>query len=454
MVMRFQIERGLDVPIEGDPDQQKVDVKHVSRVALLGDDYIGMRPTMLVGVDDEVQLGQPVFSDKKTEGVIYTAPASGRVVAINRGEKRRFLSLVIEKSERQESRDFGASEAARIPALDRQEVVDKLVQSGLWTSLRTRPFSKVPAPATTPHSLFVNAMDTNPLAMRPARWIEENREFFEAGVAAVARLPEHTTYLCRDAEDHAAIPGEDLEGVEVVEFHGPHPAGLVGTHMHFVKPATAERVHWYLNYQDVIAIGRLFVTGQLDLTRMISLAGPSVLQPRLIRTQVGADLAALLQGELEQGEIRVVSGSVLCGRAASGPVGFLGRYHLQVSCLPEGRQREFLGWQMPGFDRFSVTRAFASAWVATRKKFRFTTTTWGSERAMVPIGTYEKVVPLDLLPTLLLRSLISRDTDTAQALGCLELDEEDLGLCTFVCPGKYEYGEILRDNLLTIEKEG
>ncbi len=454
MVMRFQIERGLDVPIEGEPDQQELDVKHVARVALLGGDYIGMRPTMLVGVGDEVELGQPVFTDKKTEGVVYTAPANGRVVAVNRGEKRRFLSLVIERSDRQKSRDFGGIEAARIPGMGREEVVEKLVQSGLWTSLRTRPFSKVPAPATRPHSLFVNAMDTNPLAMRPARWIAEHREFFEAGLAAVARLPEHGTYLCRAAGDHESIPGDGVEGVEVVEFHGPHPAGLVGTHMHFVKPASAERMHWYLGYQDVIAIGRLFVTGQLDLTRAIALAGPSVLRPRLVRTQVGADLGALVEGELEQGEVRVVSGSVLCGRAAAGPVGFLGRYHLQVSCLPEGRQREFLGWQMPGFDRFSVTRAFASAWVAARKKFRFTTTTWGSERAMVPIGTYEKVMPLDILPTFLLRALLTRDTDTAQALGCLELDEEDLGLCTFVCPGKYEYGEILRDNLLMIEKEG
>ncbi|GIW98756.1 MAG: Na(+)-translocating NADH-quinone reductase subunit A [Pirellulaceae bacterium] len=454
MVMRFELERGLDIPIAGEPDQGTLDVREVSRVALVGEDYIGMRPTMLVGVDDEVQLGQPVFADKKTEGVLYTAPASGRVVAINRGEKRRFLSLVIEKSERQESIDFGAVDVGQISTLDRQQVVDKLVQSGLWTSLRTRPFSKVPSPQSRPHSVFVNAMDTNPLAMNPAKLINDNREYFEAGVQVVSRLADEKTYVCRAAGANGQVPGEEIEGVEVAEFVGPHPAGLVGTHMHFVKPVSFGRVHWHVNYQDAIAIGRLFLTGLLDLTRTVSLAGPSVLRPRLLRTQVGADLAQLVEGELEEAEVRVVSGSVLCGRAANGPVGFLGRYHLQVSCLPEGHQREFLGWQKPGFDRFSVTRAFASAWVAARQKFRFTTTTWGSERAMVPIGTYERVMPLDLLPTPLLRSLISRDTETAQMLGCLELDEEDVGLCTFVCPGKYEYGEILRDNLLTIEKEG
>jgi Na+-transporting NADH:ubiquinone oxidoreductase subunit A len=223
--------------------------------------------------------------------------------------------------------------------------------------------------------------------------------------------------------------------------------------MHFLKPASAGRVNWHINYQDAIAVGHLFLTGQLDLTRVISLAGPSVKKPRLVRTQVGASLSQLVDGELSGDNDRVISGSVLCGRAAADLQGYLGRFHLQVSCLEEGSQREFLGWQMPGFNRFSVTRAFAGAW-AGPERFALNTSTGGSERAMVPIGSYEKVMPLDLLPTLLLRSLISRDTATAQELGCLELDEEDLGLCTFVCPGKYEYGEILRDNLLTIEKEG
>ncbi|MEZ6134940.1 MAG: hypothetical protein R3C53_08535 [Pirellulaceae bacterium] len=223
--------------------------------------------------------------------------------------------------------------------------------------------------------------------------------------------------------------------------------------MHFLRPATVGKVNWYLNYQDVIAIGGLFLTGRLDPTRVVSLAGPAVKRPRLLRTQLGASLADLVADELAEGNIRTISGSVLCGRKAAENVDFLGRYHLQISCLTEGTEREFLGWQMPGFDKFSVTRAFAAAWGGS-KKFAFTTSTGGSERAMVPIGTYEKVMPLDLVATPLLRSLISRDLVTAQELGCLELDEEDLSLCTVVCPGKYEYGEILRDNLLKIEKEG
>lgn len=451
MVERFEIDRGLTIPMEGEPDQ-RIDAKEVSRVGVVADDYLGMRPTLLVSEGDEVQLGQPIFNDKKTEGVIFTAPASGRVLSITRAEKRRFLSLVIEKTGDQISREFPSHDAAALGTLVREKVVEQLVASGLWTSLRTRPFSKVPSPhAPAPQAVFVNAMDTSPLAANPEAIIEDSREDFKAGLAVVSQLTEGMVYVCR--APGSKTPGEMMNRVKVAEFDGPHPAGLVGTHMHFLRPATVGRVNWYLNYQDVIAIGRLFLAGRLDPVRVISLGGPAVKNPRLIRTQLGASLPELVEGELSEGNNRIVSGSVLCGRKIAEHVDFLGRYHLQVSSLPEGTQREFLGWQMPGFDKYSITRVFASAWGA-KKKYALTTSTGGSERAMVPIGSYEKVMPLDLMPTLLLRSLISRDTAVAQQLGCLELDEEDLGLCTFVCPGKYEYGEILRDNLLKIEKEG
>ena len=244
-----------------------------------------------------------------------------------------------------------------------------------------------------------------------------------------------------------------MHRVRVVEFGGPHPSGLVGTHMHYLRPIVPGTVNWHLNYQDVIAIGRAFTLGKLDPTRVISLAGPVVTKPRLLKSRLGASLSELTSGELSGSANRVISGSVLCGRQCEEWVGYLGRYHLQVSCLSEGKERELLGWQMPGFKKFSTTRAFAAAWSA-RQPFALTTSMEGSERAMVPIGSYERVMPLDLLPTLLLRALICRDTERAQELGCLELDEEDLALCTFVCPGKYEYGSILRDNLTAIENEG
>ncbi len=450
MVERFEIGRGLSVPIDGEPERQ-VESKEVEHVALVADDYVGMRPTLLVSEGDSVELGQPIFVDKKTEGVTFTAPATGRVQSINRGEKRRFLSLIIQKQGDQISREFTSWDVGQLQSLQREQVVEQLVGSGLWTSLRTRPFSKVPSPSSAPQAIFVNAMDTNPLAVDPSLVVSDCVEDFKAGLDILSRLTEGKVFVCR--APGTSIPGEMIPKVSVAEFDGPHPAGLSGTHMHFLKPATLGHVNWCVNYQDTIAIGRLFLSGRFDPVRLISLAGPGVAKPKLVRTQIGAKLADLVDGELVDGENRIVSGSILSGRANEAPVGFLGRYHLQVSCLPEGNQRELFGWQMPGFDKFSVTRAFAAAWRGP-KTFAMNTSTGGSERAMVPIGTYEKVMPLDLLPTPLLRSLISRDTATAQDLGCLELDEEDLGLCTFVCPGKYEYGEILRDNLLKIEKEG
>ena len=450
MIERFEIGRGLDIPIEGKPEQQ-VELKEVGEVALVADDYIGMRPTLLVSEGDSVQLGQPVFSDKKTEGVVFTSPAGGKVLSVNRGEKRRFLSLIVEKSGDQISQDFGAVDEAQLESLGREQVVEKLTKSGLWTALRARPFGRVPSPhGDAPQAIFVTAIDTNPLACDPTVVISESEADFKSGLQVLCKLTEGDLFVCR--APNSRTPGEMMNQVRVAEFDGPHPAGLVGTHMHFLKPATAGRINWYLNYQDVIAIGKLFTTGQLDPTRVVSLAGPTVKKPRLIKTQIGAKLDLLTDGELSK-DSRLVSGSVLNGRRSEDLIGYLGRYHLQVSCLMEGDERELFGWQMPGFDKFSITRAFASAW-SGGKQFSLTTSTGGSERAMVPIGVYEKVMPLDIVPTPLLRALITRDTATAQSLGCLELDDEDLGLCTFVCPGKYEYGEILRDNLLKIEKEG
>ena len=258
-------------------------------------------------------------------------------------------------------------------------------------------------------------------------------------------------FLCK--APGAALPGEQLAGVATETFAGPHPAGLPGTHIHFLDPVGARKTVWYIGYQDVIAIGKLFTTGKLCVARVIALGGPSVRQPRLLRTRLGASLEDLTMGELEPGDQRVISGSVFGGRTSRGPAAWLGRYHLQISCLPEGHEREFMHYLRAGVNKHSVTHAFLSS-VLGRRLLPFTTTTNGSPRAMVPIGNYEAVMPLDILPTQLLRSLLVGDSETAQKLGCLELDEEDLALCTYACAGKYEYGPVLRDVLTRIEKEG
>lgn len=446
----IKIRRGLDLPISGAPEQAIVDGPKVRSVAVIGFDYPGMKPTMAVKVGDKVKLGQLLFTDKKTEGVRYTAPAAGTVAAINRGERRVLQSVVIDV-EGDEAEPFAKYEANELASLSADQVKENLVNSGLWTALRTRPYSKVPAPATTPNSIFVTAMDTNPLAANPELIIRESREDFVNGLTLLSRLTEGQVFVCK-------APGADIltgnnSRVVSEEFEGVHPAGNAGTHIHYLDPVSATKTVWTIGYQDVIAFGKLFTTGKISSERVISLAGPQVEKPRIVRTQLGANLDELTAGQMKAGENRVVSGSVFGGRSARGAFAYLGRYHSQVTVLLEGRDRPFLHYLRAGFNMFSTMGIYISSLLGG-KKYEFTTTTMGSERAMVPVGSYENVMPLDILPTQLLRALAVGDTDMAQKLGCLELDEEDLALCTFVCPGKYEYGPILRDNLTRIEKEG
>ena len=444
----IRIKNGLDLPITGSPVQEVTAARPPRSVALLGNDYNGLKPTMAVQVGDRVKLGQVVFSDKRNPGVHFTAPATGVVSAINRGQQRVLQSLVIDL-EGDEELTFAQYPAAQLASLDAQLVRDNLQQSGLWTALRSRPFSKIPAVDATPSSIFVTAIDTHPLAADPALLIAGHAEDFANGLQVLTRLAK--VFLCK--AEGASLPGEQLPQVQEAAFSGPHPAGLAGTHMHFLDPVSASKSAWNIGYQDVIAIGKLFVSGRLWVERVVALGGPVVEKPRLLRTRLGANLEELTAGELVPGYSRVISGSVLGGRTARGAYAYLGRYHQQVSCLHEGDERQLLHYLRPGVDKHSVLNIFISR-LSGGKKFALDTSTNGSARAMVPVGAYEQVMPLDILPTQLLRYLIVGDTEMAQKLGCLELDEEDLALCTYVCPGKYEYGPILRDNLTLIEKEG
>ncbi|HDR1058813.1 TPA: Na(+)-translocating NADH-quinone reductase subunit A [Pasteurella multocida] len=443
------IKKGLNLPISGSPEQVIRDGNAITEVALLGEEYVGMRPSMKVREGDVVKKGQVLFEDKKNPGVVFTAPASGTVTAIHRGAKRVLQSVVI-KIEGNEQITFEKYTTEQLNQLTSEQVRQNLQTSGLWTALRTRPFSKVPAVDATPVSIFVNAMDTNPLCADPQVIVQQSTQAFEAGLTVLSRLHEGKVYLCKAA--NASIPSPSIANLDVKEFAGPHPAGLSGTHIHFIDPVSATKFVWYINYQDVIAVGKLFTTGELDVSRVVSLAGPQVKNPRLVRTVLGANLSQLTANEVKDGENRVISGSVLSGAKAAGPVDYLGRYALQVSVLEEGREKEFLGWIMPGANKYSLSRTVLGHF--SKKLFNFTTALNGGERPMVPIGAYERVMPLDIIPTLLLRDLAAGDTDSAQALGCLELDEEDLALCTFVCPGKNEYGPLLRQALDKIEKEG
>ena len=449
--MQFIIKKGLDLPITGGPKQIIEDGNKVNSVAILGMDYVGMKPTMMVSEGDTVKLGQTLFTDKKNPGVNFTSPGAGVVKSINRGAKRALQSVVIElKGSAQIS--FNKYKESELNDLTAEQVKENLVASGLWTTIRTRPYGKTPAIDSKPSSIFVTAIDTRPLAADPAVVIRTRSNDFNNGLAVIAKLTEGKTYVCKAAGADIAVSNVTT----VAEFSGPHPAGLPSTHIHFIDPININKFVWHLDYQAVIAIGALFTTGKLNVERVVSLAGPTVKNPRLIRTRVGANTDDLVAGELmDDVESRVISGSVLYGHTASDWAAYLGCFNNQVSALQEGRARQLFGWIVPGKDKYSALNVYTSS--VDRKNnrlFPLTTDKNGSNRAIVPVGVYETVMPMDILPTPLLKSLVVGDSDQAQLLGCLELDEEDVSLFTFVDPGKHDFGPVLRANLTKIEKEG
>lgn len=452
-----KIKKGLDLPIQGEPEQVIEAANPPPRIAVVATDYHGLKPTMHVKVGDAVTRGQLLFEDKKNPGVRFTAPGSGKVTAVHRGERRALQSVVIDldaddRAGKGSSVKFVSFTGKHPAELGGDAVRDLLVESGLWTALRTRPFSKVPNPETRPKSIFVNVMDSHPLAADPAVVLAGLGEPFERGLVALGKLTDGKVFICAAPGTKLQVPTDGKFRVE--QFSGPHPVGTSGLHIHLLDPVGGAKVVWNIGYQDVVAIGRLFADGVLDTTRVVALAGPPVRRPRLLRTRIGASLDHLVEGELEDGEMRIISGSVLSGRKAQGEVhGFLGRYDQQVSVLAEDRHREFIGWLMPGTDKYSVLNTFAAKLIPN-KKFKMTTTTHGSDRAMVPLGNYERVFPMDILASFMLRALLVGDLERAEQLGVLELDEEDVALCSFVCPGKSDYGQHLRDLLTTIEKDG
>jgi Na+-transporting NADH:ubiquinone oxidoreductase subunit A len=448
--MQFNIKEGLDLPITGGPEQVIEKGNKVKSVAVLGKDYLGLKPKMMVAVGDTVKLGQVLFTDKQNPGVNFTAPGAGVVKEINRGAKRVLQSVVIElKGTAQES--FNKYTDKDLATLTAEQVKENLLGSGLWTTFLTRPYGKIPAVDSTPGSIFVTAIDTRPLAADPAVIIKERASDFSNGLAIVAKLTEGNTYLCKATGTEIAA----TDVVKTAEFSGPHPAGLASTHIHFIDSVNADKVAWHIDYQAVIAIGVLFSKGKLDVERVVSLAGPTVKNPRLLKTRVGANTNDLVAGELDDCENRVISGSVLYGHEAVASFAYLGNYSNQVSVLREGRERELFGWIVAGKDKYSAMNVYTSS--KDRKDnrlFPLTTDKNGSNRAIVPVGVLESVMPLDILTTPLLKALVVGDTDQAQLLGGLELIEEDMSLFTFVDPGKHDFAPVLRANLTKIEKEG
>ena len=449
----IKIKKGLNIPIHGSPAEDITDTKKSRSVGILGKDYIGLKPTMLVEEGEKVKLGQPLLEDKKNPGVIITSPAGGTIESINRGERRSLQSIVIEIDSEEEAVQFPSFTLEDISSITSNIIRDQLISSGLWTSFRTRPYSKIPPIDSSPSNIFISALDTEPLSPNPEILINMFNEDFGFGLSILKKLTTSPIHLSVSENSSLDIDSDDQLKKHI--FSGPHPAGLVGTQMHFISPASLSNVNWTIGYQDIISIGRLFKTGLPSTERIITLAGPQVNQPRYISTRLGACTDEITAGELTQRENRIISGSVISGREAVGAYAYLGRYHNQISVIsePNSKDREFMNWLTPGPRKFSKIPLFLSS-LFPKKLFKFKALMNGSDRPIVPIGVYEEVLPLNFLPAMLLRNIVLIDTEKIQSLGGLELDEEDLSLCSYVCPGKYDFGSLLRAGLNKIEVEG
>ena len=454
----MKLKKGIDLPLAGEPAQQIVDAKPTKHVGLLGMTYMGMKPTMQVKAGDRVKVGQPLWIEKNDNAVAFTAPASGKVVDVNRGYRRALLSVTIASDGKNtQAKRYKPVAKDKLSLMKATEVRATLLESGAWTALRTRPYSKIPKSDSTPDAIFVTAMDSNPLTADPVVYITEKKAEFEAGIRVLTHLTEGKVYIC--AKDGTTVPGANVDGAETHTFSGPHPAGNAGTHIHFLHPVSANRTVWTIGYQDVIAWGHLFLTGQILTERVVALAGSSVAKPTLIRTQLGADVNELVKGQFwddkDSQNSRILIGSVFNGIQSVEGTNYIGQYANQICCLPEGdTDFRVLGWAIPYMDKFSsVLNVHFSA--LNRKKTQYMTTNLnGSRRAVISLGHLEELTPLDIMATQLVRSLVTLDTDEAQRLGALELDEEDVALFSYADIGKNEYGLALRDCLAKIEKDG
>lgn len=433
----IRIRKGLDLPIPGVPVQTIEGATPPRSVGLLGGDFLKAPLVTRVSVGDRVRIGHPLFADRRNPNVHLPSPASGVVAGIHRGDAGHLGAIEIEVRGN-DSIEFSAVDFDRLGSWSREATIDRLLASGDWIALRARPFGTIATPGATPAAIFIRAMDSNPLAAAAEVVLATRHDDLSLGLRALSRLTDGPLYFC-------SRPGlldrpPDIERLQIVEVTGPHPAGLVGTHIHHLMPVSEKRHVWYVGYQDVLSIGHLFRTGRPDVSRVISLAGPSVRRPRLLRTTLGASTEDLVRGELSDEQCRIVSGSLLSGRTAARPGAFLGRYHEQLCAIPERVPK-----QKKGFG--------TSSWKAVRHVLgpragrMWSNELLGEPNGFFPIGRFDRAFPLRLPLSPLLRALAAGDLRASLALGALEVEEEDLALSSFLCPAKLEYGALLREAL-------
>lgn len=444
----IRIKRGLDINLEGKADKIYMRAERAKTYAVKPTDFKDVMPKLLVKPGDSVKVGTPLFFDKHQADTRFTSPVAGKVSTINRGERRKILEVVIEAAPEDSYEKFKVADPK---TMDREKIIGLLKESGVWPVIRQRPYDIIADSSKLPKAIFISGFDSSPLAPDIDFIVKDFQGEFQAGIDVISRLTEGKIHLSVNGAYPAARTFSEVKGVELHQFVGPHPAGNPGIQIHHIDPINKGEYAWYIRPQDVIGIGKLFTDGQVDNTTTIALAGSEVKKPVYYKMIKGAAVSSILKDNVREGNVRIISGNVLTGEALN-KVGHLGFYDHMVTVIPEGDNYEFLGWALPGFDKFSHSRTFFS-WLRPNREYRLDTNLHGGNRAFVMSGEYEKVLPMDILPVQLLKAILVEDIDKMEQLGIYEIGEEDLALCEFVCTSKTEVQKILRTGLDLMKKE-
>jgi len=436
----IKTKKGLNLPISGNPSLDVDFSTSINSIAILGTDFVGLKPTMMVDEGDTVLSGQKLFENKKNPGTYITAPLSGVIKSINRGDKRRFLSLIIETDDSLDLLNFDLN--------DYSSPIDFLVDSGALAYFRTRPYNRMPIPSELPSAIFINACDTNPLSIDPHELIKFDQDLFNQGLKFIQSINGDIKTFCSYQNNDF---DKSVEGVSYNQFKGPHPAGLVGTHIHFLYPVGQNRSVWTISWQEVISLGYLLHNNNLRSDKNVTIGGPNTYDPKILKVKHGSNLSELTAGKIFDNS-RVISGSVLNGHSGENVMNYLGSFDNQVSVLPDESNDILFNWAMPGSTLHSNLPAFISSWIKPIK-FTFNVSMNGGNRAIVPVSSYQEIMPLNILMTQLLKSLVTLDIELGEKLGVLELAPEDLALASYVCPSKYDYQSILDSNLEKMYEE-
>ena len=446
----IKIKKGLDIKMNGQAEKIYVKAPRAKTFAIKPVDWHGLTPKIIPKLCDQLKVGTPIFYDKYHPEIKFTSPVSGILLSINRGDRRRIIEVVVEDDGKDTPETFLQGDPAK---MTREQIVENLLESGLWPMIRQRPYTVIARPDSKPKSIFISAFDTAPLAPDYDFLLKDMEEDFQWGVNVLKQLTEGNVHLNLDGRYPSVRTLNNVEGVEINHFKGPHPAGNVGIQIHSLDPINKGDVVWTVQPQDVLTIGRLFKNGKYDPSVVVALTGSRVEKPVYLKTIRGTAVAPLLENNLKDGENRVISGNVLNGRQIDEAEGYVGFLHSQITVIPEGNYYEMFGWMLPGFKKLSVSRSFASTWLAPNKHFDLDTNLHGGQRAFVMTGEYEKVLPMDIYPMHLLKAILVNDIDKMEQLGIYEVDEEDFALCEFVCTSKTPVTRIIRDGLRSMRKE-